>query len=113
MEKRKGILELAENFLEKGFVWVEDKLEVNFSKKKKKKVQKDRKKQLKQEVDFLHDDLTKNERKGIVSEYYKKGITPPLSAEKRKQFVTKLEFEQRMKELEIIQDKEQTKELNR
>jgi hypothetical protein len=112
MEKRKGILELAENFLEKGFIWVEDKLEVNFSKKKKKKVQKDRKKQLKQEVDFLYDNLSKSERKGIVSQYYQQNTTPPLSASKKKQFISELEFKERLKELEAIQQ-EQTKELTK
>lgn len=112
MGKRKHIIEQAENFLEKGIVWLEKKLDKDSSKRKVKKIKKERKKLLKQEVDYLYDDASPIERKAIVSIYHKQGIIPPLLAERKKELVTAIEFKQRMKELEEIQQ-EQTKELTR
>lgn len=100
---RKNIIEILEDGLEKGITWFEKKLNMDSSKNKSNQVKKRRKKQLNQEVDYLHEDFSKSEKKGIVSMYYKQGITPPQSAERKRNFVTELEFKQRMKELEEIQ----------
>lgn len=108
----KDIIEILEDSLEKGITWFEKKLDKNSSKNKLKQVKKRRKKLLEQEVNYLHDDMSKQEKKGIVSMYYKQGMNPPKDAEKKRQFITELEFKQRMKELEEIQET-QTKELTK
>ena len=108
----KHIIEILENTLEKGIFFLEKKLDSSTKKRRTKKVEQERKKLLEREVDYLHDDLSNSEKKGIVSQYYKSEITPPSASEKKKQFVTQLEYKRRMKEIEEL-EKTNTKELTR
>jgi len=108
MKKRKiDIFSITEKLIERGIDAVGKKLGIS---KKRSVRQKIRKKNIENQVSYIHDDLSKSEQKGIVSEYYKKGIMYSKSAERKADHINEIRQKQRIKELQALKIKTQNKE---